>query len=100
MVKCEGCGKLGTTINIRKEYGASFRGRNFRRSVCGYRCMECRESFIDPAEDQRLEKEYQKFVQEVLEKTKNCTCVKCDRNNVCTYRWDAYNTNGDCLAMK
>lgn len=28
------------------------------------------------------------------------TCVTCGANNVCPYAFDAYNTNGDCLAQK
>ncbi len=28
------------------------------------------------------------------------TCVDCNRRHSCNFAWDAYNTNGDCLAEK
>ena len=29
-----------------------------------------------------------------------CTCTNCPENKSCLYAFDAYNTNGDCLAEK
>ena len=28
------------------------------------------------------------------------TCWACECNTICPYRYDAYNINGDCLAIK
>lgn len=33
-------------------------------------------------------------------KVGDVTCIDCPRNKTCPYRWDFYNTNGDCLAIK
>lgn len=100
MAMCENCGKLGTTVKIYKEYVVKFRGHKFQRSVVGFRCMECREVFIDPECDKKLEADYQKFVVDICAKTKNQTCVSCKDNMKCKFAWDLYNTNGDCLAAK
>jgi DNA-directed RNA polymerase subunit RPC12/RpoP len=97
---CEYCGKSGTLVTVRKEHVAFFRGRKFKRIVVGYRCMDCHKSFINPQEDELLEKDYQKFVIKVDKETKNYTCLHCSMNRECKYAWDLYNTNGDCLANK
>lgn len=31
---------------------------------------------------------------------KELSCYTCQDNQECEYAWDAYNTNGDCLALK
>lgn len=97
---CEYCGKEGTLVRIHKEYVAFFRGRKFRKVVSGYRCMDCQGAFIDPAQDEELEKQYREFVVKVDKETRNYTCIHCNINRECVVAWDLYNTNGDCLPSK
>lgn len=97
---CDLCGTSDHSIRVHKEYNANFRGRNFRKIVIGFRCMQCECAWIDPEQDLVLERDYQAFVAKVLEETKNCTCVQCKDNEICQFRWDDYNTNGDCLMAK
>jgi len=33
-------------------------------------------------------------------KKEDTTCFTCPENTTCPFRFDAYNTNGDCLANK
>lgn len=33
-------------------------------------------------------------------KREELTCYSCGSNQTCPFRWDSYNTNGDCLADK
>jgi len=44
----------------------------------------------------KLEKE----IREIRLNVSFVTCSTCQSNDVCEYAFDAYNTNGDCLAIK
>jgi hypothetical protein len=62
--------------------------------------MVCKESFIDPDKDENFNRNIDEFMVRVNKATEKYTCVDCPVVADCPYRWDPYNTNGDCLAMK
>ena len=97
---CPNCQQEGTLVSAYKIHECKYRGRKLAKTVRGTRCMSCGESRIYPECLEEYEQIYEEFIKKVNKETENLTCVTCLLEPDCPYRWDLYNTNGDCLAMK
>lgn len=98
MVVCELCGRGDMLVRVSKDYVTYFRRRIFKRTVSGFRCLNCKQSFISSEQDIKLEEMYQDFVAKVIRETKKQTCSLCEKADSCPYSWNGYNINGKCMA--
>lgn len=60
-------------------------------------CIPINDLF--PEDYKKIMADYYSAMEERI-KPENLTCFECAENKTCEYAWDAYNTNGDCLAEK
>ena len=99
-MQCPNCQEENTLIPIQRDHVLKYRGRKLLQVVHGYRCMSCKESFISPDKDPKYQEKVDNFIVKVTKETEHYTCNTCVVEGQCPYRWDPYNTNGDCLQMK
>ncbi len=99
-MNCPNCQAKDSLIPAQKNHETIYRGRKHCKIVRGQRCMVCGESFIDPDENEDYDRSLDEFISRVHQETKHLTCCTCVAGHSCPYRWDPYNSNGDCLAEK
>ena len=99
-MNCPNCHAKNSLVPVQKNHETIYRGRKHFKFVRGHHCMVCRESFIDPYENEDYNKSLDKFIAKVDKETKKLTCYTCVPGHPCPYRWDSYNSNGNCLAGK
>lgn len=98
---CPNCNSGSTLIPVQKDVITKYKGRKYRKIAYGHRCMNCGESFVeDITKMEEFHRSIDDFMDKVDKETEHLTCNTCPSEPSCPYRWDLYNTNGDCLAMK
>ena len=98
-MQCPSCGEGNTLIPVEKDHVFTYRCKKLISTVFGYRCMQCHESFMDPL-DKAYEERIEAFIVRVNAETSHLSCASCLLVSDCPFRWDLYNTNGDCLWIK
>lgn len=99
-MKCPNCDKENTLVPVRNESITKYRGRKLQQIVRGHRCISCQETFMTANDEKAYNEVVEMFITKVNKETNHYTCCACVVESQCPFRWDPYNTNGDCLQMK